>query len=86
MKKRKVEIAENKYLDKRKEVNLTFKELTEFYLAYSAKHKRSHERDQCSVKALLSYFGNTLAAKITPSVVEDYKAKRLKTRKPATVT
>ena len=85
LKKRKVQIAENRYLDKRKEVDITFKELTEFYLDYSAKHKKSHERDQYSVKALLSYFGNTQAGKITPSTVEDYKAHRLLDRKPATV-
>lgn len=90
--KRKVAIAEGRKLDILKEKRITFKELTQDYLEYARKNKRSYERDEISVKHLLNFFGNVCVKDITPRKIELYMETRLNqvkgtgtTLKPATV-
>jgi integrase len=77
LRKRKVEIAEGKFLDKQRPVTTTFDELVDAYLAYARKNKRSWDHDERSIKALAQVFGGKRLAEITPASVEQYKAWRL---------
>jgi len=93
LRKRKVEIEENRYLDRKKEINTRFKELSKWYLELEKiKRKRSYKRDCASVDKLNGYFGNMIITEITPAMVEKYKGYRLSqisrrgsTTKPATL-
>jgi integrase len=76
LRKRKVEIAEGKYLDKQRPITTTFDELTAAYLAYSRKNKRSWDRDTRSVKRLASVFAGKRLPEITPADIERYKSLR----------
>jgi len=76
--KRKVEIAENKYLDVRSQPRIRFEEMAEEYLGrYSKVNKKSWERDVVSVKRLNCLFEGKYLSEIKPRMIEDYKAKRL---------
>jgi integrase len=85
--------AEGRYIKKSPDVSTLFRLLAAWYLDLpEVKAKRSYNRDQRSVKLLLSYFGDRLLKDITPAIVESYKQKRLSevnykgtTTKPATV-
>ncbi len=78
MQKRKVQIAENKYLDVKKNERIPFSEMAKLYLeAYSKPNKRSSWRDEISVKHLESFFGRRSLYTITPLDVEQYKKKRV---------
>jgi integrase len=85
LQKRKVEIAEGKFLDKRKEVKVKFEVAANGYLNWSKANKRSHGRDRISLNNLLPVFGNKLLGRITTKEIEDYKARRREEVKPATV-
>jgi integrase len=77
LKKRKVEIAEGKFLDKHRPVITTFDELVEAYLAYGERQrKRSLARDRTSVKALTAYFGGKRLTEMTPASIEAYRTWR----------
>jgi integrase len=82
LKKRKVEIAEGKYLDKQRPVTTTVDELAERYFTYARdqQRKRSWPRDRTSIKALTGYFGGRRVADITPADIEQYRAWRYATR------
>jgi integrase len=91
-KKRKVAIAEGKFLDKQRPITTTFDELAAAYLAYSRKNKRSRDRDIRSVKHLAAVFGGKRLTEIAPADVERYKALRQtstdshgRSPKPATI-
>lgn len=75
--KRKVEIAEGKYLDKQRPVTTSFDDLARAYLAYARENKRSWERDIRSVKPLAEVFGGKKLTGITPAAIERYKTWRL---------
>ncbi len=73
----KIAQAEGRYLDKRQDLDLTFRELCDWYLDLDEiKAKKSYERDQRSVKALTRYFKKTLVREILPSMIESFKMKR----------
>jgi len=76
--KRKVEIAEGKYLDKLRPVTTTFDELAETYLAYARdqQQKRSWTRDRTSLTTLAAAFGGKRLTEITPAAIEQYRAWR----------
>jgi integrase len=74
--RRKVEIAENRYLDKRETPRTTFSEMAKKYLAWSKANKRSWDRDKDSLKPLKKAFGGKLLADISVESIEDYKAGR----------
>jgi integrase len=76
LKKRKVAIAEGKFLDKQRPITTTFDELAAAYLTYSRKNKRSWDRDIRSVKHLAAVFGGKRLTEITPADVERYKTRR----------
>jgi integrase len=78
LRKRKVEIAEGKYLDRQRPITTTFDELAEAYFAYAVhqQRKRSWPRDRTSIRALSPYFGGERLAEITPALIEQYRAWR----------
>jgi len=86
LQKRKVEVAEGKFLDIRKERTVSFKEMAREYIeVYSRPNKSSCRRDKISVKHLLSFFGEKALQNISPLDVEKYKQKRVKEVAPSTV-
>ena len=87
LKKRKVEIAEKKFLDVRKIPRVKFDKLAESYLElYSRPNKKSSRRDELSIKHLSKSFGGRNLCEITSFDVEKYKQKRKeKGLRPATV-
>jgi len=70
-----------------KKSDMRFQELTEKYLEYGKINgKRSLERDECSVKALMDYFEYFKASQINSLHIEGYKKKRLEEKKmPGTI-
>jgi len=92
LRKRKVEIAEGKFLDRQKPVTTTFDELAHAYLAYARENKRSWDRDMRSIKHLANVYTGKRLPEITPVEIERYKTLRLggmdrlgRHPKPATV-
>jgi integrase len=75
--KRKVEIAEGKFLEKKRPITTTFDELAQAYLIFSRDNKRSADRDERSIKALARVFTGKRLMEITPAAIERYKAWRL---------
>jgi integrase len=93
-KKRKVEIAEGRFLEKKRPVTTTFDELADAYLPYARdqQQKRSWTRDRTSLTTLRSYFGGKRLTELTPALIEQYRAWRRATIsrrgrpvKPATI-
>ena len=78
LRKRRVEIAEGKYLDRQRPVTTTFEEVAEEYLGYARdqQQKRSWTRDRTSIAALGAYFRGKRIAEITPASIEQYRAWR----------
>ncbi len=86
MQKRKVQIAENKYLDVKKNERIPFSGMTKLYLeAYSKPNKRSWGRDELSIKHLNSFFNNKYLHEIGPLNIEMYKVERKRHVCPSTV-
>jgi hypothetical protein len=56
LKKRKVEIAEGKFLERRRPTTTTFGELAHAYPAHARENKRSWDRDMRSLKHLAMVF------------------------------
>jgi len=85
--KRKIDIAEGKYLDRQKQEKITFEEFSERYLKdYSIPNKRSwKETDKYYVKRLNSVFGKKYLYTISSHDIERYKSERIKEVSPASV-
>jgi integrase len=81
----KAQIAENKYLDVRKQRKIKFERLAEHYISYAKANKRSWNRDEVSLKSLLPVFGARHLYEIKPYLIEKYKIERRKSVSPATV-
>jgi hypothetical protein len=81
LRKRKVEIAESKFLEKRRVITTTFDELADAYFAYVVhqQRKRSWPRDRPSIRALRAYFGGKRLTQITPALIEQYRTWRQET-------
>jgi integrase len=81
LKKRKVEIAEGKFLEKRTVITTTFDELADAYFGYAVhqQRKRSWPRDRTSIGALRGYFGGKRLTQITPALIEQYRTWRRET-------
>jgi len=79
--KRKTEIAESKFLDRRRPVTTTFEELADAYFAYAVhqQQKRSWRRDRTSIRALKTYFGEKRLPEVTPATIEQYRSSRRQT-------
>lgn len=78
LKKKQVEMAENRFLDLKKETKMTFREMAEKYIEeYARYNKKSWEKsDKCYLVHLNKYFGNTRIDQITREDVLRYQAKR----------
>lgn len=86
LKKRKVEIAEGKFLDIRKEHKVKFEEITSMYLELHAKpNKKSWHSDDDTIKLLKKHFGGRYLSEITPLLVDKFKMERARKVSPATV-
>ncbi len=85
--KRKVEIAEGKFLDKRELSKLTFKEFSEKYMEeWSKPFKASWEsQDKWRLAKLVPAFGLLRLHEIEPKAVEGYMRQRLQEVSPRTV-
>lgn len=75
--KRKSELVENRFFDKRKVSKTKLSRLVELYLEYSKVHKRSYQRDLTSTRILLKNMEDRQLSQITPLVIEDYIKTRL---------
>jgi integrase len=86
LKKRRVEIAEGKFLDIKRKQKVKFEELTQMYLDIHARpNKKSYHSDEDLIKTLGRFFGGKYLHEITPMAVEQFKAERAKEVSPATV-
>ena len=86
LKKRRVQVAEGKFLDIRKTPRVTFKDIAATYLeTYAKPNKRSWTRDETCIKNLSPYFANKYLHEITPLDIERYKKKRTDKVTPRTV-
>ena len=75
LKKRTVEIAENRFLDIKKEQKIKFDEFAEEYLEVYLKHNsRSWKKaDLHNIKRLKAFFGSRYLHEITPLLIERFK-------------
>jgi integrase len=85
LKKRHVAIAEGKYLDKTRVPRCTFDELAGLYLPWARTHHQGFAPTQSRVKRLQTAFGPYQLRAITPLMVDEYLAKRIAERQPASV-
>jgi integrase len=83
----KTEIAEGKFLDRKKERKIKFRDLADTYMEKHAKpNKRSWKStDQGLVNNLVAFFGDRHIHEIDVLLVEDFKAERRKHVSSATV-
>ena len=86
LRKRKVEIAENRFLDIRKKQRIKFEDFADEYVEiYLKPNNRSWRRAEAfNIKRLKSYFGGKYLYEITPLLVEKFKIQRRKEVSPAT--
>jgi hypothetical protein len=77
LRKRKVEIAEGKFLEKRRPITTTFHELAEAYLKYARDNKKSWSREATSIQKLGEVLNGKRLTEITPAAVERYKTQRM---------
>ena len=87
LKKRKVEIAEGKYLDIKKEQRIKLADFADEYLEIHSKvNNRSWENSELPpIKRIKSYFGGKYLHEITPQSIEQFKAQAVNEVSPATV-
>ncbi len=86
LRKRKLQIAENKFLDVKKQQKIILPEFSETYIQLHSKpNKRSWKSDIKRVKTLCAFFGNRYLYDITPMLIEEFKAERAKKVTVATV-
>ena len=88
LKKRKIEIAEGKFLDVKKEKKVLFDDFARTYRELHSKvnHRPSvARRNKGIIKNLSTMFSGKYLSEITPQLIERYKSKRIKEVSPATV-
>ncbi len=85
--KRKLEIAENRFLDIKKELKVNFSVFAdEYFESHSKVNNRSWNTfDKHNIKALKEYFGKKTLDEISSHLVAKFKAKRMQEVLPATV-
>lgn len=83
--KRKIEIAEGKFLNRKKIQKIRFEEFSKDYLEYSEANKRNYGRECFTMRHLVRAFGDRLLSEITIWRIERYKAERRGLVAPATV-
>jgi len=87
LKKRKVEIAEGKFLDIKKEFKVRFEVFADEYLEIHCKpnNKSWYKSDYVNLKSLKKYFVGKCLHEITPKDIEQYRAARFKEVSKATI-
>lgn len=85
LKKRKVEIAEGKFLDIDKMEKVRFDIFADEYLNLHSKLKKSYYTDEKIVNSLKKRFGSLYLHEITSLAIEKLKSERIKEVSPATV-
>ena len=75
--KRKVQIAEGRFLDVKQDVKTKLYEIFDDFLEYSKNSKKSYGRDLYLVKQLKKFFDNMVLSEITPGLIEKYRSRRL---------
>ena len=86
LQKRKIQIAEGKFLDIEKHQKIKFEEMGKLFLEnYSKPNKRSWRRDEEIVGHLTDFFRGRHLHEIGPLDIEKYKRKRREEVSPATV-
>jgi integrase len=85
LQKRKVAIAEGKYLDKRQMPRCTFSELSDLYLDWAKVNHVGYVGTRSRVEHFRREYGPCQLSEITPLMVDAYVARRAALRKPATV-
>ena len=85
--KRKVEIAEGKFLDIKKQNRLKFNEFAQEYLNLHSKvnNKSWAKTDVRNITGLNKFFADRYLHEITPRLIEEFKAKRIEEVSPARV-
>jgi len=84
--KRKVEIAEGKFLDVNKSEKIKFEIFgNEFINVHSKVNKKSWQSDRYNLNSLCKFFGGKYLYEIKVKDIEDFKLERSKTVSPATV-
>lgn len=77
LKKRIVQVAENRFLEVEKYEKIKFEKMTDLYLEnYSKPNKKSSRRDATSISNLKPFFAGKYLHEITPLDMEKYKKKR----------
>lgn len=86
LKKKELEIVENRYLDIKKEEKIKFPDFAKEYLEYYSKpNKKSWHSDVDTINILNRFFSSLYLYEITPLLVEKFKTERIKDVSPATV-
>ncbi len=86
LQKRKIQIAEGKFLDMQRHQKIKFEEMGKLFLDnYSKPNKRSWRRDEEIVGHLTNFFKGRYLHEIGPLDIEKYKRKRREEVSPATV-
>ncbi|RKZ30366.1 hypothetical protein DRQ36_05840 [bacterium] len=82
-----VRIAKEEYLGVYGQKRVAFKDFAKEYLDYSKSNKapKTYRADPTGIRNMLKFFGDRLLSEITPQLIEEYKAKRLETVKPASI-
>jgi len=85
--KRKVEIAENKFLDKRKEPpKIKFKDFAKEYDKWCQINNKGYAKKKTYINHLAEVFGDKYLSEITTWVIEKYKIERKKQNRKSTNT
>ena len=86
LRKRKVEIAEGKFLEKRREFQTTLAEMAALYVEnYARPSKKTWDDDKRILEGFVRHFGNVRLSTITPLKLESYRADHKARLKPATL-
>lgn len=80
-----MEIAEGKYLDKKRVLRCTFNELAALYLPWAQTNHRSYIATKSWVALLCQTFGDLQLSEMTPLIIDSYISQRAASLKPATV-
>lgn len=83
--KRRAEIAEGRFLDRKRIPKTRFRDFAAEYLVYSEANKRNYSRERYVMRHLIEAFGDQCLHEVTVWRVERYKASRRKLVSPATV-
>ena len=78
--KRQTEVAEGKFLEKKKEVTMRLDKLIDEYLEHTKELKKSHRRDKNSADHFFAFYGKRAISVVTPASLEKYRAERKKHR------